>query len=280
MYTNYTLIISIYKKITYSEVNKSIKSIKNQTHLPSQIILIFDGFYPYDLKNYVINFFRTFIKKNDLLIIQNASNKGITYSYNFAIKNSKHNLIGIQDSDDESLPNRFKLQTEYFLKRKNLSVLGGFISEQYGKKKFTKKMPLTAAAIKNLIYFKNPINHPTVMFRKDHLLSFGLYSECKRMEDYYLWINLISKGLLIENLPVILCKSYIDRSFIKRRSTNTILLSELKIQLLLLRKFKVYLILFIFVAPLKIFYHLMLGDIKIWMRFFINYFFSLKLLNK
>ena len=137
MYTNYTLIISIYKKITYSQVNKSIKSIKNQTHLPSQIILIFDGFYPYDLKNYVINFFRTFIKKNDLLIIQNASNKGITYSYNFAIKNSKHNLIGIQDSDDESLPNRFKLQTEYFLKRKNLSVLGGFVLEQYGKKKFT-----------------------------------------------------------------------------------------------------------------------------------------------
>ena len=138
MYNNYTLVISIYSKITYSEVNQSIKSIKNQTHLPSQIILIFDGFYPYDLKNYVINFFREFIKKNDLFIIQNASNKGITYSYNLAIKKSKYNLIGIQDADDESVPNRFKLQTEYFRKKKNLSVLGGFVSEQYGIKKFTK----------------------------------------------------------------------------------------------------------------------------------------------
>ena len=153
MYNNYTLVISIYSKITYSEVNQSIKSIKNQTHLPSQIILIFDGFYPYDLKNYVINFFREFIKKNDLFIIQNASNKGITYSYNLAIKKSKYNLIGIQDADDESVPNRFKLQTEYFRKKKKFICIRRICIRTIWHKKIYKKNALNSGCNKKFNLF-------------------------------------------------------------------------------------------------------------------------------
>jgi hypothetical protein len=271
MYKNFSLIISIYKKIKFIEIKRSIFSLQKQKVKPKQIILIFDGFCPEYLKKYAINFIYSFCtNKTELVIINNVTNKGISYSYNLAIKRSKYDLIAIQDSDDESTPNRFKLQFEYFKKKKQLSVLGGSILENYYNQKVLKKMPLTYKLIKSYIFFKNPINHPTVMFRKSHLLNSSLYLECKRMEDYYLWINLISRELLIENISDILVKSYVDYSFIKRRSSMIVVNSEVKIQLLLLKKFKKYVLLFILIFPIKIFYHLLPPYIKIRARFFIN----------
>jgi glycosyltransferase involved in cell wall biosynthesis len=274
MFTNFSLIISIYKNIKFYEIKRTFDSLDKQQIKPKQIIVVFDGFYPEYLKLYVINFFNYYVGKDNLIVIKNPSNKGISFSYNAAIKKSKYDLIAIQDSDDESAPSRFKLQLEYFKNKKNLSVLGGSVLENYYKKKVVKKMPLTYNSIKNYIFFKNPINHPTVMFRKNDLLSSSMYSECKRMEDYYLWINLISRGLYIENMPNILVKSYIDTNFMKRRSSATVLKSEIMIQLLLLKKFRQYIFLSFFIVPLKIFYHLMPLNIKLRLRLFVNSIFS------
>jgi len=274
MSKNFTIIISIYKNIRFHEINRALNSLVKQKVKPKQVIVVFDGFYPEHLKLYVLNFFNFYVGKNELVVIKNPTNKGISYSYNLAIKKAKYDLIAIQDSDDESIPNRFKLQIEYFKNKKNLSVLGGSILENYYNKKRIKKMPLTYKAIRRYIFLKNPINHPTVMFRKNHLLNCSLYSECKRMEDYYLWINLLSKGLLIENIPNILVKSYIDWNFIKRRTSMTIINSEIKIQLLLLKNFKKYLFLSIFLIPLKIFYHLTPLNIKLRVRIFVNFILS------
>jgi glycosyltransferase involved in cell wall biosynthesis len=274
MYQNFSLIISIYNKIKFKEVKRALESLKKQKAKPKQIVVIFDGFYPGFLKLYVVNFFNHYVGKNNLIIIKNSTNKGISFSYNLAIKKCKHNLIAIQDSDDESTPNRFKLQLQYFKNRKKLSVLGGSVMEIFNTKKVVKKMPLTYNLIKNYIFLKNPINHPTVMFKKNDLLSSGMYHECRRMEDYYLWVNLISRGLFIENMPDILVKSYIDESFMKRRSSIMVINSEIMVQKLLLNKFKKYIPLSFITIPLKLFYHLMPLNIKLRLRFFINSIFS------
>ena len=270
MHKNFSLIISIYKNIKFHEIKRALSSLAKQKSKPRQIVLVFDGFYPEHLKRYVLNFFNFYKDKNELDIINNSTNKGISYSYNLALKKSKYNLIAIQDADDESTPDRFKLQLEYFKNKKKLSVLGGSVLENYYNQKILKKMPLTYQLIKKYIFLKNPINHPTVMLRRNNLLNSGLYLECKRMEDYYLWINLISRGLLIENIPDILVKSYVNQNFMKRRTSMIVLNSEVKIQLLLLKKFKGYLFLFAFIMPLKIFYHLLPSNIKLRVRFLVN----------
>jgi glycosyltransferase involved in cell wall biosynthesis len=270
MHKNFSLIISIYKNIKFHEIKRALSSLAKQKSKPRQIVLVFDGFYPEHLKRYVLNFFSFYKDKNELDIINNSTNKGISYSYNLALKKSKYNLIAIQDADDESTPDRFKLQLAYFKNKKKLSVLGGSVLENYYNQKILKKMPLTYRLIKKYIFLKNPINHPTVMLRRNNLLNSGLYLECKRMEDYYLWINLISRGLLIENIPDILVKSYINQDFMKRRTSMIVLNSEVKIQLLLLKKFKGYSFLFVFIMPLKIFYHLIPSNIKLRVRFLVN----------
>ena len=49
------------------------------------------------------------------------------------------------------------------------------------------------------IYFFNPINHPTVMFKRNIILDFK-YKKFFRMEDYFLWIRLILNKYRVKNI--------------------------------------------------------------------------------
>ena len=266
----FTLIISIYRKITLREIARSLNSLRHQQFKPTQIIITFDGYCSNLLKEYVVNFFKSYSKNKDIIYIQNNTNRGIHYCYNNAIKKSKNDLIAIQDSDDESSKDRFKFQVRFFNHDKKLSILGGYVVETYNNKQIIKKVPLKSFIVKLYFHFKNPINHPTVMFRKSHLLKTGLYSECKRMEDYFLWIKSVSKGLTIKNIPKILSKTYVDDNFFLRRSSRTILFSELKIQKLLLKNFKEHFIVITFILPFKIIYHFLPANFKLYARTIIN----------
>jgi len=82
----FTVILSIYNKITLDEIKRSLLSLKNQKLKPNEIIVVFDG--PCSLKtrlfvNYFLNKF--FYKK--FFFLKNKFNKGIDFLYNLAIKN-------------------------------------------------------------------------------------------------------------------------------------------------------------------------------------------------
>jgi hypothetical protein len=59
------------------------------------------------------------------------------------------------------------------------------------------------AEIRWLMRWRNPINHPSVMFRRSIVLRTGNYRDCQPYEDYDLWfrISLIAE---IANLPEVL----------------------------------------------------------------------------
>ena len=60
------------------------------------------------------------------------------------------------------------------------------------------------------------MNHPTIMFRKEILISRGGYDDVNRMEDYYLWIKLISSGFVFENLKTTCYYEYKRKFFFKK----------------------------------------------------------------
>ena len=267
----FTVILSIYYKTTLDEIKRALLSLKNQKLKPNEIIVVFDG--PCSLRViFYVQFFLKIFFSNKFVILKNKFNQGIAISYNLAIKHSKYNLIAIQDSDDISLPNRFLLQIRTFIKNKKISVLGGYVLEKNLYNFFLKKVPTDFLSIKKKIFFKNPINHPTVMFKKNQLKKVNFYSHCERMEDYHLWIRLISKNIIINNIPHVLVSSIINDQFLKRRSSLNILFSELKIQFLLMTKFRIYIPAFFLIFPIKILYHLTPKNIKSFIRPLINSF--------
>ena len=62
-------------------------------------------------------------------------------------------------------------------------------------------MPLSHNAISRMIFFRNPINHPSVGFKRESILKLnGGYRHFPLYEDYDLWIRALFRGLRFKNL--------------------------------------------------------------------------------
>lgn len=265
----YSVICSVYKNIKINDLKKSLKSLDKQLLRPNEIIIVIDGY----CKKNITQFIKQFLKlkfKNKFKIFYNKKNRGIPYSYNKAINSTKYNFVGISDADDISIASRFKKQLNYLLNNPNTFAVGSYVEETYKKKKYIKKTPLTFKKIKIFSYFKNPINHPTIFFNKNKFFKKLKYEECKRMEDYFLWIRAIFNGIKMENIPKALVKSNLDEDFFKRRTDIDLLFSESKIQGTILKNNFFLLPFIVIIFILKSSYHLISPSLKPMIRNLIN----------
>ena len=275
IFKKFSLIISIYNKTDPYLLTKSLKSILNQFYLPTEILIMIDG--PINVRQkFIIN---SFANNNDkrlnIKIFQNKKNLGIALSYNKLIKNSSNEIIAIQDSDDISNYMRFYYQLNLIKTFRNYSVIGSDVYENYitEQKKIKKEMPSSYKLIKRRCKFSNPINHPTVMLKKKDLIKYN-YKNFSRMEDYYLWIKMISKKAIFHNINKCLVTMNIDKNFFSRRTKFKILINECFIQYHLYKyKFNNFFEM-IFFTILKNIYHVLPSNIKKYFRKKMLFFFS------
>jgi hypothetical protein len=174
----------------------------------------------------------------------------------------------VDDADDINDKYRFLKQINFF-KRNNPDILGSNIEEIINGKKFIKKMPLKP----NLFNFflMNPINHMSVMFKKDKIINLGGYPEIKYKEDYCLWFLAKISNYNIVNLEAPLVKSRLDAKTLKRRKNIDAIYSEFKMQSLIVKK-NFYLIFFSTLAFAMRVFFLMLPNFM--------YFFFIKKINR
>ena len=249
--------MALYDGIELKLYKESLKSLIEQSYIPKEIIIVLDGVKKKELILETINFKKKF---KNLKIIKNYKNLGISKSYNKALKLASLDIVAIQDSDDVSLPKRFETQYNYLTSKKHISVLGSAVYEKNlnSGKKTLKQNPLSLSEIKKNLPYRNPMNHPTIMFRKEILISRGGYDDVNRMEDYYLWIKL-KKPLVIMN---------IKENFFLRRTGFNLIKSEILIQLLLFRCGINKLFKMIILILFKSLYHLTPSVIKKLIRIF------------
>ena len=274
---NFSLIMSVYNGTNPYLLSESLKSLLYQRYTPQEILIMFDG----PLNARITFLLNSFIYKNQhnlkIRKYANKKNLGIVKSYNYLINHANNKLVAIHDSDDCSHYQRFYYQYNFLNINKSYSVVGSSIYENFihESKKLTKKMPISNISIKKRCKYSNPMNHPTVMFKKNDLIKFK-YKNFYRMEDYYLWIRMIKKNKLFYNINKNLVSMNIDNNFFKRRSDYKILFYEFKIQKkLYLTKFN-SLILTIFLIFLKCSYHMTPFFLKKKLRSFALFFLSKK----
>ena len=143
---------------------------------------------------------------------------GLGNALNLGLEKCTNDIVARMDSDDISHPSRFKLQVE-FLKNPNISVLGAHIEEFDNSSNFNliRKVPKTNYEIIKRSYYRNPLNHMTVIFRKSHVLMVGGYKKMLYYEDYYLWLGMIKHKMKLHNLNKVLVKVRAGKGMLKRR---------------------------------------------------------------
>ena len=82
---------------------------------------------------------------------------------------------------------------------------------------YVRETPIDPTTVAHYARRRNPLNHPTVMFRKSHVLASGGYKPCLMFEDYFLWARMITQGYRLANIPRVLVETQIDPTYFTRR---------------------------------------------------------------
>jgi glycosyltransferase involved in cell wall biosynthesis len=231
---NFSVLTSIYHATKPEELNCCLKNLVRQKLKPAQIVLVRDG--PVQpaiekcIEKYAIDLPFEHLKYID--------NRGLGAALQDGLHACAHDIVARVDSDDRSLPERFALQTAYLEDRPDISVVGSWMSEHYerGNQSSThiRKTPLEPSSIARYARRRNPLNHPTVMFRKSHVLSSGGYQPCLMFEDYFLWVRMLTQGYRLANMSTILVETQVDPTYFIRRGG----IAYLRHELTLLGKFR------------------------------------------
>jgi len=218
MYTPFSVLISTYKNDKPNLLSIALESIFSQSLQPNQVVLVVDGEIAKNATQVISEFEN---KYSEILeLVQLPQNVGLGNALKIGIKHCKYSLIARMDADDVCDFNRFKTQVDYFYNNPLVSVVGSFVEEFHNKPSdygSIKKVPLSTEEIRKYSSFRNPINHPSVMFKKEAIEQVGSYKEINLFEDYYLWLRLLKAGFIIENIPECLLHFKVGNDLIGRR---------------------------------------------------------------
>jgi len=215
---NFSVLISVYDQENPAYLELALLSVENQTLMPSEIVVVKDGSLTPELDSVIIR-----CRQNSDVpyrVVNIVHNLGLGRALNHGIEYCSHAWIARMDSDDIAVSDRFEKQVNYLEKHPDISVLGGSICEfdqDVWICEQERKTPMRHQEILAYCKYRNPINHMTVMFKKEDAISVGGYLPLDGFEDYYLWIRMLQHRLLFANLEDILVKVRIGNDMISRR---------------------------------------------------------------
>lgn len=224
-----SVLISIYNKEQPSYLKEALTSLTKQTYKASEYVIVKDG----PLNNSLEIIIQDFCNENpNVKVIPLKKNLGLGKALNIGLKYCSYNLIARMDTDDISKPNRFEEQIKVFEANPNIDVCSSWIEEFKGTPNniiSIKKLPENQQEIIKYAKYRCPINHPSVMYKKDAVIKAGGYEGFP--EDYYLWIKMLMNGSCFYNIQKSLLFFRFNDDVIKRRGGLKYAINDIKAQL-------------------------------------------------
>lgn len=228
----FSVLMSVYKNDNAFFFKKAVESIYDEQILkPTEIVLVEDGELTDDLYTEIS------LLKNKLgsilKVVKLEQNMGLGKALNKGLIECSHELVARMDSDDISVPERFRDQINMFVQDPNISILGGNISEFIEEETNvvgTRIVYENELDIKKDMKRRCALNHVTIMFKKSDILKIGNYLDWFCNEDYYLWIRAMKQDLTLKNLNKTLVYVRVGLEMYGRRGGMKYFLSEAKLQ--------------------------------------------------
>lgn len=210
---NFSLLLPVYIEEDHNFLRECLTSIAAQSVLPSEVIICIDKKISAEVR-------KTFEDFSEILFfkyVTYSGNSQLGGSLNLGVISCQNETIIRMDADDICYPNRFEVLLQEF-RKSNFDLLGSWTEEfnkQPGDLGIIRKTP---ANINQAGFWRNPFNHPTVVFSKQKVIDAGNYRECFGFEDWFLWLRMKKKKLKMGNLQTPLLFQRIGNGFEKRRS--------------------------------------------------------------
>ena len=215
---DYSILMSVYIREKPENLREAMDSIWDQTVKTNDFVLVCDGSLTDELNTVVEEMEKA---HNDLRVIRLEKNGGLGRALRTGIQYCRNELIARMDSDDISRPDRCERQIKVFQERPEISICSGFV-EEFRKTKdqveARRVLPENSEEINAFLKKRNPFNHPCVMFRKSAVEKAGGYQDFYLLEDYYLWIRMLTSGCIGYNIQQPLLWMRVGSDLYKRRA--------------------------------------------------------------
>lgn len=190
-------------------IAETIESVLNQTYKNFELIIIVNCSTDNTLQ--VIKQFE------DQRIRVYETNIGqLSFNLNLALSKSKGEYIARIDADDIAMPERFEKQLRV-LEDHNYDIVGSNLEYINGKGVVIgqRVLPEDNVTIRNKIYYKSVLAHPTIFARKSVLLDNNGYLGGRFAQDYDLWLRVMrDKNIKFHNIqePLLQYRIHSDQS--------------------------------------------------------------------
>lgn len=212
---HFSVLMSVYIKEKPQFLKESLNSVFNQTLPPDEVILVEDG----PLTDELYSTIKDFTEKHEKLkIVPLNENHGLGYALNIGLKHCKYDLVARMDSDDICKPYRFEKEITFMHEHKDIDICSSWIDEFENDKNNVvsqRRIPETHEEIIKYAKYRCPVNHPTVVYKRDKIIQLGGYQDFP--EDYYLWIKMIMNGCKFYNIQESLLFFRFSSDLYKRR---------------------------------------------------------------
>jgi GT2 family glycosyltransferase len=204
-------------------------SVAEQTRPPDEVVLVRDGPVPDALAAVLDELVADAPVPTTVLAL--AENVGLGPALDAGLAACRHEVVARMDSDDLSAPERFARQLPVIeqgadIVGAGLWEFGSSVDDVVGRR----TPPLDPDEIRRVIRFRDPFNHPTVVYRKSAVLAAGGYSDLALLEDYLLFTRMVEGGAVPANLPDPLVHYRVGEGAYARRGGSALLRSELALQ--------------------------------------------------
>ena len=195
-----SVLMSVYYKDKPDYLSSSLDSVLNQTVRPDEIVCVCDG----KLTDELYAVLHRYEAANEIIkVVSLSENSGLGKALNCGLPFCSNELVARMDADDISKPDRFEKQLAVFEQHPEYDVVGSWIDEFEGTPDnivSVRKLPESPEELWEYGKKRNPMNHPSVMFRKSSVQDVGGYQPFYLFEDYYLWVRMLMAGKRLYNL--------------------------------------------------------------------------------
>ncbi len=212
----FSVVMSVYYADDATHFVQAVHSVLDQSMLPSEVIISVDG----PVTNNIRLALFELDKNPTVKILWHRENRGAGSARHAAISLARHDCVAIMDADDVALPTRFEKQINFLLSE-NYDAVGSFVEEFKtvpGDTAKIRKVPLVQQDILRFARWRQPVNHVTLMFRREAYMNVKGYRAYRSVEDFDLIYRLILSGARFANIPEVLVYVRTGASIVNRRS--------------------------------------------------------------
>jgi glycosyltransferase involved in cell wall biosynthesis len=206
-----------------------VSTVDGQTRPPAEVVLVQDGPVPAELADTIADLAATSPVPVRHVVMD--ANVGLGPALDRGLETCSHEIVARMDADDVSTPERFARQLPVIeagadIVGSGLLEFGSSVDDVVGRR----TPPTDPADIRRVIRFRDPFNHPTVVYRRSAVRAAGGYTDMALMEDYLLFTRMVEGGARPANLADALVCYRVGAGAYARRGGRRLLRSELALQ--------------------------------------------------